>query len=120
MKKNSIVYSCSGASSAAQMANAIAVKLDRKKVVPMGCIAGVGGHVSSLVAKAHTADCIIAIDGCPLRCVEQCLKQHGLKSAIHYDLSSMGVQKRMHEDFNAEKAEEIFEKIKKFILSQPL
>lgn len=35
-----LVYSCSGCSSAAQMANALAVRLDREKVAEMSCIAG--------------------------------------------------------------------------------
>jgi len=35
-----LVYSCSGCSSAAQMANYIAVQLDRMDVAEMSCIAG--------------------------------------------------------------------------------
>jgi uncharacterized metal-binding protein len=48
-----LVYSCSGASSAAQMANHLAVKLDRLKVAEMSCIAGVGGDVKPLVRSAR-------------------------------------------------------------------
>ena len=40
-----LVYSCSGCSSAAQMANYLAVQLDRKGVAEMSCIVGVGGNV---------------------------------------------------------------------------
>lgn len=53
-----LIYSCSGASSAAQMANHIAVKLDRLKVAEMSCIAGVGGDVKPLVRTATS--------GCPI------------------------------------------------------
>ena len=49
-----LVYSCSGASSAAQMANHIAVKLDPLKVAEMSCIAGVGGDVKPLVRTAKS------------------------------------------------------------------
>ncbi|MFB6195347.1 MAG: putative zinc-binding protein, partial [Haloplanus sp.] len=44
-----LVYSCSGCSSAAQMANDLAVRLDRERVAEMSCIAGVGGDVGPLV-----------------------------------------------------------------------
>ena len=44
-KKNlPILYSCSGCSSAAQMANHIAVYIDRQGIAEMSCIAGVGGN----------------------------------------------------------------------------
>lgn len=39
-----LVYSCSGCSSAAQMANHLAVQLDRTGLAEMSCIAGVGGN----------------------------------------------------------------------------
>ena len=40
-----IVYSCSGCSSAAQLANHVALRLDRCGAAEMSCIAGVGGDV---------------------------------------------------------------------------
>jgi uncharacterized metal-binding protein len=99
-----LVYACSGASSAAQMANHIAVKLDRMKVAEMSCIAGVGGDVKPLVRMAKSGRTIIALDGCPLHCAAQILKRHGLQADKHFDLSNMGVKKRQHEDFDPEDA----------------
>ncbi|MCP5464649.1 MAG: putative zinc-binding protein [Deltaproteobacteria bacterium] len=104
-----IVYSCSGCSSAAQMANDIAVKLDREKIAEMSCIAGVGGNVPSLVRKAKKASHIIAIDGCPLHCVVQCLKAHHLEPTIHFDLSALGVKKELHEDYCLNEFEEAYD-----------
>jgi uncharacterized metal-binding protein len=106
-----LVYSCSGASSAAQMANHIAVKLDRLKVAEMSCIAGVGGDVKPLVRAAKSGRPIIALDGCPLHCVAQTLKRHGLVAEKHYDLSEMGVKKKQHEDFDPQEAAQLIEKI---------
>ncbi|TAK94969.1 MAG: zinc-binding protein, partial [Aquabacterium sp.] len=40
-----LVYACSGCSSAAQLANHLAVRLDREGIAEMSCIAGVGGRV---------------------------------------------------------------------------
>lgn len=105
--KKVLVYSCSGCSSAAQMANKIAIGLDRKGIAEMSCIAGVGGGVPPLVKKAKEADTIIGIDGCPLACVKACLKQQGLSPTQHYELSSMGVTKKFHQNFDFAQAEEL-------------
>jgi len=107
-----IVYSCSGASSAAQMANYIAVKLDRLKVAEMSCIAGLGGDVKPLVRMAKSGRPIIALDGCPLQCAGQILKRHGLKADKHYDLSRMGVKRNYHEEFDPDQAAQLLERIK--------
>lgn len=51
-KEKPLVYSCSGCSGAAQMANHIAVSLDRSDEAEMSCIAGVGGNVKALLKLA--------------------------------------------------------------------
>src|SRR5690606_21354051 len=56
-----LVYSCSGCSSAAQMANWLAVALDRRGLAEMSCIAGVGGDVPKLVRVATSGRPIIGI-----------------------------------------------------------
>jgi uncharacterized metal-binding protein len=106
-----LVYSCSGASSAAQMANHIAVKLDRLEVAEMSCIAGVGGDVKPLVRTAKSGRPIIALDGCPLHCAAKILQRHALQADTHYDLSKMNVPKRKHEDFDPQQAAQVLEKI---------
>lgn len=111
-----LVYACSGASSAAQMANHIAVKLDRLQVAEMSCIAGVGGDVKPLVRTAKSGRPIIALDGCPLHCAAQSLKRHGLKADRHYDLSKLNVKKRKHEDFDPKEAARVLEKIRQDLM----
>lgn len=37
-----LVYSCSGCSNIAQLANDVAIKMDREGIAEMSCIAGVG------------------------------------------------------------------------------
>jgi len=111
-KKLPLVYSCSGASSAAQMANYIAVKLDRLKVAEMSCIAGVGGDVKPLVRTAKSGRPIIALDGCPLHCAAHILKRHGITADQHYDLSKMGVKKQYHEDFDPREAAQMLQRIR--------
>ena len=116
-----IVYSCSGCSSAAQMANYIAIKIDRKEIADMSCIAGVGGNVKKLVNTAKSGRLIIVIDGCPLACSKACLSHHSIQPDLHIELTEYGVKKQNHVDFNKENADEILkmieEKIAENILS---
>lgn len=110
-QKLPVVYSCSGCSSAAQMSNAIAIKLDRLQLAEMSCIAGVGGDVASHVRKAKSAEKIIGIDGCPLHCVKNCLKRHGVEPTIHIDLATMNVSKKIHADYDEHEFEHVFQRI---------
>lgn len=112
-----LVYSCSGASSAAQLANHNAVKMDRLKVAEMSCIAGLGGDVKPLLRTAKSGRPIIAVDGCPLQCTAQILKRHGLIPDQHFELSKMGVPKKMHEDFDPKQASEALDDILNELIS---
>lgn len=113
-----IVYSCSGCSSAAQMANYIAIQMDRKKVAEMSCIAGVGGNVKKLVKTASSGRKIIVIDGCPLACSKACLSNHGIVPDIHIDLSVRGVKKVQHEDFDMDQAKEMLTELSAVVKAQ--
>ncbi len=106
-----LVYSCSGCSSAAQMANDLAVRMDRDQVAEMSCIAGVGGDVPALVKIATSGRAIIAIDGCPLYCVKHCLARHDISPTIHLDLTQYGVKKRFHLDYDSDEAEHVWQRI---------
>jgi len=89
------------------MANYLAIQLDRKGIAEMSCIAGVGGNVKKLVQTAHSGRKIIVIDGCPLACSKACLSNHSVQPDIHIELTSLGVTKRQHEDFDKQQAVEI-------------
>ena len=102
-----LVYSCSGCSSAAQMANYLAVALDRRGLAEMSCIAGVGGDVPKLVRTAQSGRPIIAIDGCVLACVRHCLARQGVEATEYHLLSDHGVRKRYQADFDTEEAERV-------------
>ncbi|MBY0348545.1 MAG: putative zinc-binding protein [Hydrotalea flava] len=113
-----LLYSCSGCSSAAQMANYIAVQLDRMNIAEMSCIAGVGGNVKNLVRTATSGRKIIVIDGCPLACSKACLGNHSVTPDVHIDLSCMGVPKKLHEDFDMKDANKILKQIEILIHKQ--
>lgn len=106
--KPPLVYSCSGCSSAAQMANQMALWLDRAGAAEMSCIAGVGGGVAGLVRTAQSQRPVIALDGCILHCVKACLDKAGVTADVHLTLSDYGVKKRRHADFDAVQARGVY------------
>ncbi len=112
-----LVYSCSGCSSAAQLANHVAVRLDRLGLAEMSCIAGVGGDVPSLVKTARSGRPIVALDGCPLVCVKSCLARHGITPDQHHQLQTYGVRKRQHENFDPLQAQQVLEQLSAALLA---
>ena len=115
-----LVYSCSGCSSAAQLANAVALRLDRNGAAEMSCIAGVGGDVPHLLKVARSGRPILALDGCPLVCVASTLQRHGITANRHYQLQQYGVKKRQHEDFDPEQAATVMKQVMADLETTPL
>ncbi len=97
-----LVYSCSGCSSVAQLANDCALDLDRTGRAQMSCISGVGGGVPSLQKLARSGRPILALDGCALACVKACLQQAGVSATVHLILNQEGVRKRFHTEAHPE------------------
>ncbi|MFT4920920.1 MAG: putative metal-binding protein [Haloarculaceae archaeon] len=106
-----LVYSCSGCSSAAQMANDLAVRLDRERVAEMSCIAGVGGDVGPLVDTATSGRPMLVIDGCPLECARKSLEQHDVTPNRHVNLAKRGVPKEYHVDYDDDQASDLFDEL---------
>ena len=102
-----LIYSCSGCSNIAQLANQVALELDREQYTEMSCIAGIGGGVPSLVKKAKSAKQIISLDGCPLHCVKNSLSRHDIESTHHFTLTEYGIKKKYHMDFSPEDVRKI-------------
>lgn len=102
-----LMYSCSGCSNLAQLANDVAVHLDRTGAVEMSCIAGVGGDVPALVRIATSGRPIVAIDGCALQCVRHTLARHGVTPAAHHVLTERGLRKQQHADLRLEDVPEL-------------
>ncbi|HCX81114.1 MAG TPA: zinc-binding protein [Rhodoferax sp.] len=91
-----LVYACSGCSSAAQLSNQMALRLDHAALAEMSCIAGVGAGIKPLARTAQSGRAILALDGCPLHCVRHALAQQGVVPTVHVDLSAHGVRKDLH------------------------
>jgi uncharacterized metal-binding protein len=110
-KPRTLVYSCSGSSNVAQLANHVAVRLDRLGIAEMSCIAGVGGDVRALVKKATAGRPVMAIDGCPLTCCEQVLAAKGIEPVRLIRLHDLGLKKRQHVDFDEAEREAVFRRV---------
>lgn len=110
-KQKVLIYSCSGCSSAAQLANNVAVRIDRDEHAEMSCIAGVGGDVPALVKVAKSGRKIVVLDGCPLQCAMNCLKRHGVSPDQHHVLSKYGVKKVQHGTFEPDQAQEVYDTV---------
>jgi len=106
-----LIYSCSGYSNIAQLANSVALELDHEIEAEMSCIAGVGGGVEALVKKARSGRTIIALDGCPLHCVKSCLSQQDVVADYHYTLTDEGFRKTHHRDCSVDDVARVKAKI---------
>lgn len=117
-----LVYACSGCSNVAQLANDLAVVLDREGHAEMSCIAGIGGQVKSMVRTAQRAmksgRAILAIDGCSLGCVRQCLQHIAVVPTWHIEVTAHGFTKRAHSDTSLSDAYQLLQHIQCDLLSQ--
>lgn len=107
-RPRTIVYSCSGSSNVAQLANHLAVRLDRAGLAEMSCIVGVGGNIKPLVSKARSGAPIVLIDGCPLRCCEHVLSAKGITPTQVVRLHERGLRKVQHTDFDREERNSVY------------
>jgi uncharacterized metal-binding protein len=88
-----VVYACSGGSDTGELSDRIARQLAREGVAQMSCLAGIGGQVKSLVARAETAKRILVIDGCPLACARHTFERAGFSNVEHLKLHVIGFRK---------------------------
>jgi uncharacterized metal-binding protein len=94
LKNNDVVvYACSGCSDTGELADRIARRLAHEGVAQMSCLAGIGGQVKCLVARAETAKRILVIDGCPLACARHTFERAGFSNIEHLKLHVIGFRK---------------------------
>lgn len=115
-----LVYACSGCSNVAQLANDLALILNRKNLAEMSSIAGIGGNITELIKTAQSGRSILAIDGCPLNCVKQCLATINVVPTWHIELTMFGLKKRAHEDYPVKDAYDILELLPREIVTEDI
>jgi len=88
-----LIFPCSGAADVGEIADRVGRKLNREGQGKMFCVVGIGGRVSGIMATTNAAEKILAIDGCPLACVQNSLEQAGFTSYAHVKLWELGLKK---------------------------
>lgn len=88
-----LIFACSGAADVGAIADQAARRLTKDGAGKMFCLAGIGGRVPGIMAATESAASILAIDGCPLNCVKNCLEQAGFTNYEHLQMADMGFAK---------------------------
>ena len=92
--KTNVVLACSGASNVGQMTNELAKRLDTDGTARFFCLAGIGGHVSGMVASVAGADKVLLLDGCPVACGKRAMDAAGLTGYSYVVVTELGVEKK--------------------------
>jgi uncharacterized metal-binding protein len=100
-----IVYACSGASNLGQLANEIAVRLDRLGLAELVCATEVGAGDGNSQTPSRP---VLAISGCTTGCCAAMLKRHGIEVSRSIVLAERGVAKAKHILVDAESTERVF------------
>lgn len=87
------ILACSGASNVGQITNEAAKRLDIEKQGRFFCLAGVGGHVSGMVASVEGSEKVLVIDGCPVACAKLAMDAAGLGGYDYVVVTDLGIEK---------------------------
>lgn len=87
------VLACSGCSAAGELADHTARHLQQMGAAKMSCLAGVGGRIPSITATVRSAPGILMIDGCPLECGANVLRNAGFTDFKQLKLHEFNVRK---------------------------
>ena len=88
-----LIFTCSGSSNVGQVANQAAVDLQQEGVGKMLCLAGIGGHVSGMIASAQSAKRLVGIDGCAVACTKKTMEHVGLNLTDYVLITALGYEK---------------------------
>ena len=88
-----IVYACSGGSNAGQMTTEAAVQLDEMGIARMGCLAGLGGHISGLIDAAKSGAPLLVLDGCSVACAKKTVDHLELRDYAYVEVTALGIEK---------------------------
>jgi uncharacterized metal-binding protein len=100
-----IVYACSGASNLGQLANEIALRLDRLGLAELVCATEVGAQDGDGQGSSKP---VLAISGCASGCCAAMLEQHGVEISRSVILAERGVAKAKHVLVSEDSTERVF------------
>lgn len=76
-----------------EIADRAARKMTKNGSGSMFCLAGIGGKIAGIIKKTQAASKVLAIDGCELDCVKNCLQEAGFAGFEHLRVTDLGMQK---------------------------
>ena len=88
-----LIFACSGAADVGAISDRAARKLSKDGIGAMFCLAGVGGRIEPIMKKTGSASKILAIDGCNLDCVKNCLEKAGFTEFEYIRVTDLGLEK---------------------------
>ncbi|MGD8786886.1 MAG: putative zinc-binding protein [Phycisphaerales bacterium] len=88
-----LIFACSGAADVGEISDRAARKMTKEDIGTMFCLAGIGGKVDPIIQKTKSASKILAIDGCGLDCVKECLEKAGFDEFEHLRVTDFGMNK---------------------------
>jgi uncharacterized metal-binding protein len=112
-----LIFTCSGSSNVGQVANQAAVDLQQEGVGKMLCLAGIGGHVSGMIASAQAGKRLIGIDGCSVACTKKTMEHAGLNLTDYVLITALGYEKGPYSGtMNKKAVDKIKDEVKKQIV----
>jgi len=88
-----LIFACSGVADVGEIADRAARKMTKDGVGKMFCLAGIGGRIDGIMKNTQAASNILAIDGCSLDCVKNCLEQAGFTEFGHLRITDLGMER---------------------------
>ena len=88
-----LIFACSGAADVGEISDRAARNMSRGGAGKMFCLAGVGGSIPGIMKMTGTASKILAIDGCELDCVKNCLQKAGFGQFEQFRVTDLGLEK---------------------------
>ena len=88
-----LIFACSGAADVGEISDRAARSMTRNGAGKMFCLAGIAGRIGGIMKMTESASKILAIDGCELDCVKNCLRQAGFEQFEHFRVTDLGMEK---------------------------
>ncbi len=88
-----LIFSCSGGSNVAEIADQVARSLMDEGWGGMYCVAGLAAEIPGMTQTALNARLNVLLDGCGLDCVRRFFDKQKIHNYLHIRLSDLGIEK---------------------------
>ncbi len=88
-----LIFSCSGGSDVAELADRAARRLTREGKGKMYCLAGVAAGIEPVLKNTKAAPGIVVIDGCPVQCASKVMQKAGFEGFKQVAIADLGLKK---------------------------